>query len=335
MVSFFKEIAENNCLLRCKDRCFLNFYKQKNNFSDTYYCKYTRNSLFLQTKNSKFMYFSIHLRTGEAINYSHPVVMGIINLTPDSFYENSRSLTGNEPDYLEKQLRKRVSEMLQAGAEMIDVGACSTRPGYTPPTAEEELSRLEWGLPIVVSAIQETVKDRRIPISVDTYRASVAEAAVCRLGADIINDVYAGTHDTEMLPVVARLGAPYILTADSNDVPNFFNERINALETLAAQYQKPTCIILDPGFGFSKNLEENYAVMRQLKAMIETYKDYPMLVGISRKSMIYRLLGTDPAHSLNGTTVLNTYSLMAGAHILRVHDVQEAVETVKIVNNLG
>lgn len=270
------------------------------------------------------MTFTIRLRSGKELVYNHPVVMGIINVTPDSFFSGSRTLLSADKEEAEKLLRARVNDMVQAGAEMIDVGACSTRPGYTPPSAEEELNRLEWGLPIVISALQDTP----LPISVDTYRASVAEAAITRLGADIINDVYGGTRDKEMFSVVSRTGAPYILTADSNDVSGFFRQQIAALRP------SPFSLILDPGFGFSKTLEENYQIMKQLPELIEEFKEYPMLIGISRKSMIFRLLGTDPEHSLNGTTVLNTFAIQAGSHILRVHDVREAVECVKILSSI-
>lgn len=290
------------------------------------------------------MAFQIRLRSGRICRYDHPVVMGIINITPDSFFAGSRTLTTDCLQEAEQFLRSRVINMIKAGAEMIDVGACSTRPGYTPPSSDEELHRLEWGLPIVSDAIRScTTPEQTIPVSVDTYRASVAEAAIERLGADIINDVYGGTREPAILEVVARTGAPYILTADSNDVAGFFRQQIAALkrqiekvhgENASSFLSSPSSLILDPGYGFSKNVEENYLWMRNLSALIAEFREYPMLVGISRKSMIFRLLGTDPDHSLNGTTVLNTYSLLAGAHILRVHDVPEAIECVRIVSKL-
>lgn len=291
--------------------------------------------------------FSIRLRDGQEFHYDHPVVMGIINLTPDSFYSNSRCLGGEED--AETQLRARVKQMIRAGAEMIDVGACSTRPGYEPPSAEEELRRLEWGLPIVVSAIHDarcrrsqmidnlaskddsgddlckdcSVDHTPLPISVDTYRASVAEAAITRLGADIINDVYGGTRDPKMISVVNHLKAPYILTADSNDVPEFFSQQMALI--------KNAQVILDPGYGFSKTLDENYKWIQRLPELIASFPACPMLVGISRKSMIWKLFNNTPQEALNGTTILNTVALMSGAHILRVHDVNEAVECVKIL----
>ena len=265
------------------------------------------------------MEFSINLRDGRKLIYDHPIVMGIINLTPDSFYEGSRCLDKNGDE--ESLLRARVQKMIEAGAEMIDVGACSTRPGYEPPSAAEELRRLEWGLPIVTEVV-----GGRMPVSVDTYRASVAEAAVTRLGADIINDVYGGTRDPEMIEVVNRVGAPFILTADSNDVLGFFAQQIAKVH--GAQ------VILDPGYGFSKNVDDNYLWMKRLPELIAAYPACPMLVGISRKSMIWRYLGNTPDEALNGTTVLNTFALLSGAHILRVHDVSEAVEVVKITSKL-
>lgn len=278
----------------------------------------------LQPKLTK-MNFEINLRTGQKLQYSGPQVMGIINITPDSFFAGSRTMS-------EDALRQRVKSMVQAGATMFDVGACSTRPGGEVASAEEELRRLEWGLPLVISAIHDarcthhcegcTVDQNPFPVSVDTFRASVAEVAVTRLGADIINDVYGGEADANMLSVVNKLGAPYILTAPVADVPAFFNRVMAQIH--GAQ------VILDPGFGFGKDLEQNYDVFRSLQQLIASYPANPMLVGISRKSMIWRLLGTTPEHALNGTTVLNTLAIMAGAHILRVHDVQECAEAVKI-----
>ena len=277
------------------------------------------------------MFFDIILRDGRKLSYERPVVMGIVNLTPDSFFAGSRSLNAESPvlsDADADSLRRRVGRMLADGAQMIDVGACSTRPGYTPPSAAEELRRLEWGLPIV----REVVASADVPVSVDTYRAEVAEAAVTRLGADIINDVYSGTRDAAMFDVVARTGVPYILMADSAQVDDFFRERLAALADAYAQNPRSTrgTVILDPGYGFSKTLADNYLWIRRLPQLIGQFPACPMLVGISRKSMIFKLLGNDPDHALNGTTVLNTLAVEAGAHILRVHDVREAVEVVRI-----
>jgi len=274
------------------------------------------------------MHFNIKLRTGKELRFDGPQVMGIVNLTPDSFFSGSRTMEDDA-------VKRRVIAMVKAGATMIDVGACSTRPGGEEVSEEEELRRLEWGLPLVVDAIHEarcthhcegcTVDQNPYPVSVDTFRAKVAEAAITRLGADIINDVYGGERDPEMIATVNRLCAPYILTAPVADVPAFFDKVMAQIE--GAQ------VILDPGFGFGKSLEQNYAVFRQLRELIARYPDNPMLVGISRKSMIWRPLGITPEEALNGTTVLNTLALAAGSHILRVHDVKEAVEAVKIYSS--
>ena len=292
-------------------------------------CILCKNYLSLRPKNSKSMSFSITLRDGRCLDYARPAVMGIINLTPDSFYAASRALADNtSPELDAEALRQRVRQMLADGAQMLDVGACSTRPGYTPPSADEELRRLAWGLPIV----REIAASANVPISVDTYRASVAEAAVTRLGADIINDVYAGTRDEAMFDVVARTGAPYILMADALEVDRWFRERLEVLANAFARHPRDVrgTVILDPGYGFSKTLADNYLWMRRLPQLIRDFSACPMLVGISRKSMIFKLLANDPDHSLTGTTVLNTLAIEAGAHILRVHDVREAVEAVKI-----
>lgn len=306
------------CFVRCKDKQICTSYKGICENSIPNDCVLPENYLFLQSKIA-IMEFSINLRDGRLVRFDHPVVMGIINLTPDSFFAGSRCLDKDGEE--ETLLRARIQQMMADGAEMIDVGACSTRPGYEPPSAEEELRRLEWGLPIVTDVVRGAM-----PISVDTYRASVAEAAVTRLGADIVNDVYGGTRDPEIIEVVNRTGAPFILTADSNDVLGFFAQQIAKV--------KGAQVILDPGYGFSKTVDDNYVWMRRLSELIEAYPDCPMLVGISRKSMIWKLLGNTPNEALNGTTVLNTIAIQAGAHILRVHDVREAVEAVKIVTKM-
>ena len=263
------------------------------------------------------MTFDLHLRDGRTLTYDHPVVMGIINLTPDSFFAGSRCLSSGEEFSTEaaQQLRERVKQMERDGAEMIDVGACSTRPNYVPPTPEEELHRLEWGLPIV----REVTK---LPISIDTYRADVARVAVEKLGADIVNDVYGGTRDPEMASVVCSLGAPFIMNADAADVPAFFRQQLPLFEGVQ--------VILDPGFGFGKTLEGNYAVLHDLSKLCQEFSDYVMLVGVSRKRMVWQLLDITPDAALNGTTVLHTLALLGGAHILRVHDVKEAVQAVRI-----
>lgn len=280
------------------------------------------------------MAFSLSLCNGKTISYDQAQVMAIVNVTPDSFYAGSR--VQDETD-----LRARIYNIVREGARMIDVGAYSTRPSAAEVSAEEELARLSWALPV----IKDEVKDHDVLISVDTFRASVAEACVTRLGADIINDVSGGTLDPDMLRVVAQTGAPYIMMhmrgtpqtmqqltdypdGVCTEVKRFFRQQMNQLEALGSRAQ----IILDPGFGFAKTLEQNYELMSGLRQLKEDFADLPMLVGISRKSMISRLLETDADHALNGTTVLNTYSLLNGADILRVHDVREAAEAVKIID---
>lgn len=274
-----------------------------------YLCFFAIFAFSLQPNLTK-MQFKLQLRDGKEWCYEGAQVMGIINITPDSFFAASRMQE-------EGALRARIGQMIAQGATLFDVGACSTRPGGEEATEADELARLRWALPIVVSELQG-----RFPISVDTFRAKVAHVAVAELGAHIINDVYGGLREPGILHEAVSLGVPYILTAPVADVAAFFAERLPLLEG--------TQVILDPGFGFGKTVEQNYQTMRELPALIKQFADCPMLVGISRKSMIKRLLGTTPEEALNGTTVLNTVALQAGAHILRVHDVQPAVEAVKI-----
>ncbi len=264
---------------------------------------------------------------GRLMDLSEPQVMGILNVTPDSFYAGSRKQT-------ESEIRERTREIRAEGASIIDIGAQSTRPGARDIGALEETERLRRALDIVREEWPEAV------ISVDTYRANVGRECVERYGAAIINDISGGQMDPEMFATVAGLGVPYVLTHTQGtpedmqknphydnvtaEVMRYFAERVLRLRQLG---QKD--IILDPGFGFGKTLEHNYELMRHL----ETLKTLglPLLVGISRKSMIYRLLGSTPAEALNGTTVLNTIALAKGANILRVHDVRACVEAVKIV----
>lgn len=266
-------------------------------------------------------------------------VMGIINVTPDSFYAGSR-VKG------EAALCQRVAQIVEEGGSMIDVGAYSTRPDAAEVSPQEELDRLALALPIIREEL-DALGRRDILISVDTFRAHVAEVAVTDLGADIINDVSGGTLDEEMFSVVARSKAPYILMhmrgtpqtmqqltdydkPITEAVGDFFDVQLRKLLKLAPNAQ----VILDPGYGFAKTLDQNYELFRLLPSLMQRFKQYPMLVGISRKSMIYRLLGTTADEALNGTTVLNTVASQMGAHILRVHDVKAAVETVRIVEKL-
>lgn len=266
-------------------------------------------------------------------------VMGIINVTPDSFYAGSR-VKGEEA------LRQRVAQIIEEGGAMIDVGAYSTRPDAAEVSAQEELDRLSLALPIIRDELSLQGKPE-VLVSVDTFRAVVAETSVTELGADIINDVSGGTLDEKMFSVVARTRAPYILmhmrgTPQTKQqltqydkpvteaVGDFFDEQLSQLLALAPEAQ----VILDPGYGFAKTLDQNYELFAGMPALMQRFATYPMLVGISRKSMIYRLLGTSANEALNGTTVLNTLATQMGAHILRVHDVKEAVEAVRITEKI-
>ena len=257
--------------------------------------------------------YTINVR-GRLIDLGEPLVMGIMNVTPDSFYANSRVQTA-------EAIRQRAHQIVAQGAKMIDIGACSTRPGGVVVSAEEEMRRLAFALPIVKEAEPDAI------LSIDTFHADIARRTIEEFGADIINDVEEGK-DPEMFRTVAELGAPYILmstAANLHDMLIDFSREVQELRDLG---QKD--IILDPGFGFGKEpVAGNYellSVMERLQVM-----ELPILVGISRKRMIHQLLGITAAESLNGTTILNTIALLKGANILRVHDVREAVEAVKIV----
>lgn len=271
------------------------------------------------------MTHTLNLR-GRLLELREPQIMGILNVTPDSFYSDSRT-----PD--EAHITDRVRQMMDEGADMIDVGGYSSRPGADDVTPEEEMDRLRRGLRIVRKLYPE------VPVSVDTFRADVARMCIEEEGADIINDISGGMMDRQMFRTVARLGVPYILmhmqgTPDSmqvaphydnlrREVMLYFAERIDRLCQMGAKD-----IIVDPGFGFGKTLEHNYELMNHLEDF--AVFNLPLLVGISRKSMIYKLTGGTPQTSLNGTTVLNTISLVKGAHILRVHDVKAAAEAKQI-----
>lgn len=250
---------------------------------------------------------------GQLLSLEEPRVMGILNVTPDSFYAVSRSQT-------EQEIAARTRQILAEGGSIIDVGACSTRPDSTPATEEEEMQRLRLALKVVRQEAPEAV------VSVDTFRPDVARMVVEEFGADIINDV-GGPLTSQMFRMVSRLGVPYIYMSRKATMKAILLDCAEAVDTLRSMGQKD--IVLDPGFGFGKTLEDNYQVMRELERM--EMMRLPVLVGISRKSMIYRLLETTAENALNGTTVLNTLALLKGASILRVHDVREAVEAVKIV----
>lgn len=253
---------------------------------------------------------------GRLIDLSEPQVMGILNVTPDSFYEGSRMQT-------EREIADRSNQIVSEGATFIDVGACSTRPGSTPVSETEEMERLRFALAIVRREQPDSV------VSVDTFRPDVARMVVEEFGAAIVNDVSEGS--PEMYRMVARLRVPYILMSVQPTIREMllaFAREVQQLRDFGAKD-----IILDPGFGFGKTLEQNYQVMNEIEKL--QTMELPILVGISRKSMIYKLLGSTPRESLNGTTVLNTLSLMKGASILRVHDVKEAVECCKIIGQLS
>ena len=276
-----------------------------------------------------FKTYSLNLH-GKLVAIDRPWVMGIINVTPDSFYSGSRV---ND----ERTLVARVRQMIADGADIIDIGACSTRPGSEQVDAQGEMKRLQWALGVIRREAADAI------ISVDTYRASVARRCVEEWGADIINDISGGTIDDEMFTTVAQLQVPYVLmhmrgtpeTMSSltdyqnvaGDVLEWMARRIDLLRQLGV-----ADVIVDPGFGFAKNLEQNYQLMARLNAF--HVLEAPLLVGVSRKRMIYTPLDCGPEDALIGTTVINTIALMQGAHILRVHDVKAAAEAVKLTTML-
>ncbi len=272
-----------------------------------------------------FKKYSLNLR-GRLVTIDRPWVMGIVNVTPDSFYSGSRVAD-------EQTLIGRVRAMLADGADVIDVGACSTRPGSGQVDAHDEMDRLQWAL----NAIRRVAPDA--VVSVDTYRAEVARRCVEQWGADIINDISGGTLDKAMSETVASLGVPYVLMhmrgtpetmsmmTDYQDVTaevlDWLARRIDELHQLGL-----ADIIVDPGFGFAKTLGQNYELLARLDAFHAL--NAPLLVGVSRKRMVYLPLDCTPDDALNGTTVINTIALLQGAHILRVHDVKAAAQAVKL-----
>lgn len=268
---------------------------------------------------------------GKLISLNEPVVMGIVNITPDSFFEGSRFRTSDA-------IKHRAEEIIVQGGKIIDVGGFSTRPGATDVSEEEECERVC----MAVEAIRSV--DHEIPISIDTFRAKVAKESIGRCGADIINDISGGLIEDGIFEAAAELHAPYILmhTAGhtvqemqqkydyeniTKDIFRYFAEKISRLRKLGVND-----IILDPGFGFAKDIAQNYELM----AHMDLFQQFglPILVGISRKRMIWQVLGCNANESLNGVTALNTISLIKGADILRVHDVKEAVEAIKLFNEL-
>ena len=268
--------------------------------------------------------YTLNIR-GKLIDLATPKVMGILNCTPDSFYVGSRKQT-------EHDIAERANQIIQEGGTMIDVGAFSTRPGAKEVSEEEEMARLKAALQVVRREQPDAV------VSVDTYRPNVARHCIEDWGADIINDVSEGgltgivntpIHEAEnMFDIIGQLKVPYILMSvksNLHDMMISFADEVQQLRNLGVKN-----IILDPGFGFGKTLQQNYEIYNDMERLGTL--QLPLLVGISRKTMIYKLVGGDPTTALNGTTVLNTAALLKGAGILRVHDVQEAVESVKIVS---
>lgn len=273
-----------------------------------------------------FNRFSLNLH-GRLYVADRPQVMGILNITPDSFYSGSRTMH-------EREIAARITSMVEEGADMIDVGAYSSRPGAADVPVREEIDRLRLGMRL----LRDIAPD--IPVSVDTFRADVARAAVEELGADMINDISGGDLDPDMWRTVAALNVPYILMhmrgtpstmqqfTDYDDVTaeviNGLSRKLRELRLLGV-----ADVIVDPGFGFSKTVDQNFEMMRNLRAFTLAL-NAPLLVGISRKSMIYKTFDTVPAETLNGTTVLNTIAISRGASILRVHDVKPCVEAVRL-----
>ena len=268
--------------------------------------------------------YTLNIR-GKLINLATPKVMGILNCTPDSFYVGSRKQT-------EHDIAERANQIIQEGGTMIDVGAFSTRPGAKEVSEEEEMARLKAALQVVRREQPDAV------VSVDTYRPNVARHCIEDWGADIINDVSEGgvtgivntpIHETEnMFDIIGQLKVPYILMSVKSNLHDMMISFADEVQQLRNRGVKD--IILDPGFGFGKTLQQNYEIYNDMERLGTL--QLPLLVGISRKTMIYKLVGGDPTTALNGTTVLNTAALLKGAGILRVHDVQEAVESVKIVS---
>ena len=267
---------------------------------------------------------------GKLMDLSEPQVMGILNITPDSFYSASRKNS-------EAEIRGRVEGILAEGGSIIDIGAYSSRPGADNISASEEMARLRGALQILRSVAPDAV------VSVDTFRADVAKMCVEEYGVQIINDISGGELDPQMFQTIAALGVPYILMhmkgnpqtmqvePHYNDLLTemlqYFGSKVQQLHELGVKD-----IIIDPGFGFAKTLDHNYQLMNRMQDL--QVLGLPMLVGVSRKSMIYKLLGGTPEGALNGTSVLNTLALLKGASILRVHDVKEAVEVVQIVKKM-
>lgn len=274
----------------------------------------------------RFSPFSLNIK-GSVWTFSQPLIMGILNVTPDSFYAGSHTTE-------ESAIRERAAKMLEEGADIIDIGGYSSRPNADEVPVEEEIRRVIKG----IKAVRELSTD--ILISVDTFRSEVAETAVTEYGADIINDISGGDLDPNMINVVPRLKVPYIIMhmrgnpGTMSRLTDYADVTGDVLRELSIKIETFTHagvndIIIDPGFGFAKTLEQNYDMLSHLE-LFQVF-ELPVLVGISRKSMIYKALDTTPENALNGTTVINTIAMLNGASILRVHDVKEAVEARKII----
>ena len=274
-----------------------------------------------------FKPYSLNLR-GRLVEIDRPWVMGIVNVTPDSFYSGSRATD-------EQTLVNRVRQLLDEGADVLDIGACSTRPGSQSVDAQGEIDRLQWALGIIRREAPDTI------FSVDTYRSDVARRCVEDWGVDIINDISGGTLDETMFATVSQLHVPYVLmhmrgTPDTmSSLTDYDDVTADVLEWMARRIDDlrqmgVADIIADPGFGFAKTVEQNYELLARLEAFHAL--DAPLLVGVSRKRMIYTPLECNADEALNGTTIINTMALERGAHILRVHDVRAAVEAVKLVS---
>lgn len=266
---------------------------------------------------------------GRLFSFDRPVVMGILNVTPDSFYDGGSYYNNAEA------IRKRATQIVSEGADIIDIGAYSTRPGAKNVAESDELRRLSMALDIVRKDHPDAI------ISVDTFRGEVARRSIKELGANIINDISAYEMDPDMLEAVAEVKAPYVLThmqgtpATMQEAPHYDGRVTDAVVTMLSKKVNELTsrgvsdIIIDPGFGFGKTVEQNFQMMADLH-MFKAF-DRPLLVGVSRKSMIFKTIGGTAKTSLNGTSILNTVALLRGADILRVHDVKECVEVVKLV----
>ena len=291
-----------------------------------------RNQIFYtnfayRTNNGEYkMEYTINIR-GQLLDLSHPQVMGILNVTPDSFYAGSRKQT-------EREIAERAVEIVSQGGSMIDIGAFSTRPGAQEVDEEEEGKRLQWALSVVRREVPDAI------ISVDTYRPSLARRCINDWGADIINDVSEGgltgivgvaIHEKErMFDVIGELKCPYILMSVKPSLPDMMLAFADEIQQLRDRGCKD--IILDPGFGFGKTLEQNYAILADIDKL--QVLELPILVGISRKSMIYKWTGGTPDTALAGTIALHAAAIMKGASILRVHDVKAASDTIAVTQKM-